>query len=57
MLLVLYTGKALMEALMVLLLLLPLPVPAQGYNARPANVELVLLAFRDGLRQQGFLKN
>ena len=29
----------------------------QGYNARPANVELVLLAFRDGLRQQGFLKN
>ena len=42
--------------LMVLLLLLPLPLP-QGYNARPANVELVLMAFRDGLRQQGFLKN
>lgn len=28
-----------------------------GYNARPANVELVLAAFRDGLAQQGFLKN
>ena len=27
-----------------------------GYNAKPANVELVLAAFRDGLEQQGFLK-
>ena len=27
-----------------------------GYNARPANVELVLAAFRDGLTQQGFLE-
>jgi alanine-glyoxylate transaminase/serine-glyoxylate transaminase/serine-pyruvate transaminase len=27
-----------------------------GYNAKPANVELVLAAFRDGLQQQGFLK-
>lgn len=28
-----------------------------GYNANPANVELVLSAFRDGLQKQGFLKN
>jgi alanine-glyoxylate transaminase / serine-glyoxylate transaminase / serine-pyruvate transaminase len=27
-----------------------------GYNATPANVELVLSAFKDGLKQQGFLK-
>lgn len=27
-----------------------------AYNARPATVELVLAAFRDGLQQQGFLK-
>lgn len=27
-----------------------------GYNATPATVELVLAAFRDGLAQQGFLK-
>ncbi len=27
-----------------------------GYNATPANVELVLAAFKDGLTQQGFLK-
>lgn len=26
-----------------------------GYNARPQNVELVLTAFRDGLKQQGRL--
>ncbi|KAL4426055.1 hypothetical protein ABPG77_007851 [Micractinium sp. CCAP 211/92] len=32
-------------------------VGLMGYNARPANVELVLAAFRDGLAQQGFLKN
>lgn len=25
-----------------------------GYNAKPANVELVLAAFKDGLRQQGW---
>ncbi len=28
-----------------------------GYNATPAMVELVLAAFEDGLKQQGFLKN
>lgn len=28
-----------------------------GYNCTPANVELVLNAFKDGLQQQGFLKN
>ena len=27
-----------------------------GYNATPANVELVLAAFEDGLKEQGFLK-
>lgn len=26
-----------------------------GYNARPQNVELVLTAFKDGLKQQGRL--
>ena len=31
-------------------------VGLMGYNAKPANVELVLAAFRDGLTQQGFLK-
>lgn len=31
-------------------------VGLMGYNATPANVELVLAAFRDGLQQQGFLK-
>ncbi|KAK9843347.1 hypothetical protein WJX74_010741 [Apatococcus lobatus] len=30
-------------------------VGIMGYNATPANVELVLAAFRDGLRQQGRL--
>ena len=30
-------------------------VGLMGYNAKPANVELVLAAFRDGLQQQGFL--
>lgn len=29
---------------------------ACSYNARHANVELVLAAFRDGLRKQGWLK-
>lgn len=37
----------------------PLPstrrrVGLMGYNAKPANVELVLAAFRDGLKQQGW---
>lgn len=36
----------------------PLPpcrrVGLMGYNAKPANVELVLAAFKDGLRQQGW---
>jgi len=27
-----------------------------GYNARLANIELVLAAFRDGLRKQGWKK-
>lgn len=27
-----------------------------GFNARPQNIELVLTAFRDGLKQQGKLK-
>lgn len=27
-----------------------------GFNAKPQNVELVLTAFRDGLKQQGKLK-
>ena len=27
-----------------------------GYNARPANIELVLAAFRDGLKKQGWKK-
>jgi alanine-glyoxylate transaminase/serine-glyoxylate transaminase/serine-pyruvate transaminase len=31
-------------------------VGLMGYNAKPANVELVLAAFRDGLTQQGFLQ-
>lgn len=31
-------------------------VGLMGYNATPANVELVLAAFKDGLEQQGFLK-
>ncbi|KAI3429701.1 hypothetical protein D9Q98_005786 [Chlorella vulgaris] len=31
-------------------------VGLMGYNAKPANVELVLAAFKDGLTQQGFLK-
>jgi alanine-glyoxylate transaminase/serine-glyoxylate transaminase/serine-pyruvate transaminase len=31
-------------------------VGLMGYNAKPANVELVLAAFEDGLKQQGFLK-
>lgn len=31
-------------------------VGLMGYNAKPANVELVLAAFRDGLRAQGKLK-
>ena len=30
-------------------------VGIMGHNATPANVELVLAAFRDGLRQQGRL--
>ena len=35
-----------------------LPMPGlMGYNATPAMVELVLAAFKDGLRQQGFLKS
>lgn len=29
-------------------------VGLMGYNAKPANVELVLAAFKDGLRQQGW---
>ena len=29
----------------------------QGYNATPQNIELVIAAFRDGLQQQGFVKN
>ncbi|KAL4549591.1 hypothetical protein Ndes2526B_g04596 [Nannochloris sp. 'desiccata'] len=32
-------------------------VGLMGYNAHPENVALVLDAFRDGLTQQGFLKN
>ena len=28
----------------------------QGYNATPANIELVIAAFRDGLQQQGYVK-
>lgn len=31
-------------------------VGLMGYNAKPANVELVLAAFRDGLKAQGKLK-
>ena len=31
-------------------------VGLMGYNATPSTVELVLAAFRDGLRKQGFLK-
>ena len=31
-------------------------VGLMGYNATPAMVELVLAAFEDGLKQQGFLK-
>ena len=31
-------------------------VGIMGYNARPANIELVLAAFRDGLRKQGWKK-
>ena len=31
-------------------------VGVMGYNATPANVALVLDAFKDGLTQQGFLK-
>ncbi len=31
-------------------------VGLMGYNAKPGNVELVLAAFKDGLMQQGFLK-
>lgn len=31
-------------------------VGLMGYNAKPANVELVLAAFKDGLKQQSFLK-
>lgn len=31
-------------------------VGVMGYNAKHANVELVLAAFRDGLRKQGWLK-
>lgn len=31
-------------------------VGLMGYNAQPAKVELVLSAFRDGLKQQGKLK-
>jgi alanine-glyoxylate transaminase/serine-glyoxylate transaminase/serine-pyruvate transaminase len=27
-----------------------------GYNAKPQNIELVIAAFRDGLRQQGKLE-
>ena len=29
----------------------------QGYNATPQNIELVIAAFRDGLQQQGLVKN
>lgn len=29
-------------------------VGLMGYNAKPSNVELVLAAFKDGLRQQGW---
>eukprot|EP00887_Chlorella_sp_A99_P003976 scaffold11.g3976.t1 len=32
-------------------------VGVMGYNAQPANVELVIAAFRDGLAKQGFLKH
>lgn len=31
-------------------------VGLMGYNAKPANVELVLASFRDGLKAQGKLK-
>ena len=31
-------------------------VGLMGYNAKPANVELVLAAFREGLKAQGKLK-
>ena len=31
-------------------------VGLMGYNAEPAKVELVLAAFRDGLKQQGKMK-
>ena len=31
-------------------------VGIMGYNARPANIELVLAAFRDGLKKQGWKK-
>ena len=29
-------------------------MPPQGYNAQLANVELVITAFKDGLKQQGY---
>eukprot|EP00891_Asterochloris_glomerata_P005967 jgi/Astpho2/5967/fgenesh1_pg.00080_%23_150_t len=31
-------------------------VGIMGYNATPANIELVIAAFRDGLQQQGYVK-
>ena len=33
---------------------LEIGMPPQGYNAQLANVELVITAFRDGLKQQGY---
>ncbi|GFH28799.1 aminotran_5 domain-containing protein [Haematococcus lacustris] len=30
-------------------------IGVMGYNARPQNIELVIAAFRDGLKQQGKL--
>lgn len=31
-------------------------IPVQGYNAKLENVELVIAAFKDGLKQQEFLQ-